>query len=784
MSTIAAATEGPQPVTPVTKWIFGVAIFLSAFLLFQVQLILGKFLLPWFGGTTAVWTTCMLFYQVVLLAGYAYAHGLARLAPKIQGSVHLLLLLAGASLLAWHASRWGTPLLPNEAWEPAPDAAPVAGILTLLVVSIGLPLFALSATAPLLQHWVAILEQRKDAPLYLYALSNAGSLLGLATYPSVFEPLLRLRAQSALWGAAFFLFLVCCGLSAILSRRARTTPHEIDGSKDKVGAARAALWFMLSACGSLLLLSTTNHLTQDVAPVPLLWTLPLCIYLLSFIVVFHKESWYPRGFYHPLFLLSSMAGLFALLRGGEMPVLSQILTLSILLFAGCMVCHGELVRLKPSSAHLTAFYLTISAGGAAGGLFVSLIAPLVFPDYWEYPLGLFLAATLLLVILYQDRESWMWQGKAWMAPAVFAGVLVMPAWEVLQGRIQSGGAGEALLFVGLAGSLLSAFLWATAPAPAWLRQRDWTAPAVALALTTFGLGLILQVSLNLTNVVAQWRNFYGTLAVREQLASDRSYKYLELLHGNTVHGVQARSGPLVQAPTTYYTVNGGAGLAIMGHPQATLRGLKVGTIGLGIGTLAAYARPQDDYRFYEINPKVIALAAGENGYFTYMSSSRAHMAVVPGDARLSLEAEARRSELQQFDVLLVDAFNSDSVPVHLLTEEAMRLYLRHLRGPDSVIGVHISNRSVDLEPVVAGLARRLDLRSRLVLVGTNPYLSDGSRWVLLSPGRGLETPAILAAGRPTSAADPSAPLPLWTDDHNNILSLMLSAAAKGEASHP
>src|SRR5438067_1743576 len=419
----------------VARLAFGLAIFTISFLLFQVQLLLGKFLLPWFGGTSAVWATCLLFFQLLLLAGYLYAHQISTSCRvRGQGKIHLAFLALGALwiLSAWHF--WGSPLLPGPSWKPAPGAAPIAGILKLLAVSVGVPFLLLSSTGPLLQNWYANLElsDQKKAPYFLYALSNARSLLGLLSYPLFLEPVFRLSIQCWFWGAGFGFFGLCCAACAWQAHRWQARKHGSHALEENLApldekptsTPRRWLWFTLPMLGSVMLLATTNFLTQDVAPIPLLWVLPLCVYLLSFVFTFHG-TWYRRAVFHPLFAIMALLAVLALFRGSDMRIISQIGIFLVFLFAACMVCHGELARTKPSARYLTSFYLLLSAGGAAGGIFVAIIAPSIFPTFCEYQLGLWAIAALLLVILFLDQDSWLHNPKLdLLVPVAFLTILL------------------------------------------------------------------------------------------------------------------------------------------------------------------------------------------------------------------------------------------------------------------------------------------------------------------------------------------------------------------------
>ena len=766
------------------RLVFGLAIFASAFLLFQVQLLLGKFLLPWFGGTSAIWATCLLFFQVLLLGGYFYAHKISvscRLSG--QGKIHLLFLALSTLwiLLAWYF--WGSPLLPGPSWKPSPDAAPIAGILKLLLISVGMPFLLLSSTGPLLQNWYAHLElgAQKKAPYFLYALSNAGSLLGLLSYPLFLEPVFRLSAQSWFWGAGFGLFALCCAACAWQAHGSRLRPGEgqpmeesfAPGDKEATARPRRWLWFTLPMLGSVMLLATTNFLTQDVAPIPLLWVLPLCLYLLSFVFTFHG-TWYRRGLFHPLFGITALLVILALFRGTNMRIISQVGISLAFLFAACMVCHGELARTKPGARHLTSFYLLLSAGGAAGGIFVAIIAPSIFPAFWEYQLGLWAITALLLVILFLDRGSWLHDPKPdLLVPVAFLTVVFAVPKYLAHARIIRIPAQIASAYnIGL-GLLIVVCVWlAFTGGPNWARRRKFrwyeiTSIAIFLFLSTASC-----LQLNKDNHAYRERNFYGAVAVHENWDRDMLHLAYELMHGRTTHGIQLTEKR--KLPASYYGESSGAGLALMTNPQRAVGSMRVGAIGLGIGTIASYARPGDVYRFYEINPAIIRLAQGKGGYFSYLRDAPAAIEIAAGDARLSLEAEAARGDFQKFDVLLVDAFNGDSIPVHLLTKEAMALYLSHLRGPESVIAVHVTNRAIDLGPVVAGLAQTYGLKATLVRAPDRGGIFLQSDFILLTRGKALDTPEIKQAGHPM-LQDPAHRVPenrIWTDDYSNVVRLL------------
>jgi SAM-dependent methyltransferase len=599
---------------------FGITIFASACLLFLVQPLASKLILPWFGGSSAVWITCMLFFQAGLLLGYLYAHGVTRkLGAKRQAVVHAALLLLGLFTL---------PILPNPVWQPKPLDDPIWRLLGALATSVGLPYALLSSTSPLLQNWYT--RTRKGAIPYRYfALSNAGSLIALLSYPILIEPYLSGRQQAILWSGGFVSFAACCIVTAVYTAKNNTAEYDTDESKASVNIAKPPLftWLSLAACASALLLAVTDLLTKNVAPMPLFWVLPLSLYLLTFILCFESERWYHRaGFL--LLVLPAIGCLVATtgpLMNRGMVLMAPLLLVS--LFVCCMVCHGELSRLKPPSVQLTTFYLCISAGGVFGGLFMALAAPRLFQANYENQIA-FLGCLLLLFVLFRD----VWRGRERFARFVWLGALVTE-----------------FLFGG------------------YVMRQAWRSQESAVLLT---------------------RNFYGALRVEDK--TDHGRKVRELSHGTITHGAQFLDAGLRHQATTYYGRNSGIGLTWRVLERSGP--LRMGIIGLGAGTLAVYGRGGDTLRFYELNPLMASIARRQ---FTYLSDCPAHTDVVLGDARRTMSQESP----QRFDVLVVDAFSGDAIPVHLLTREAFSLYWRHLK-PNGVLAVHVSNRYLNLAPVV------------------------------------------------------------------------------------
>jgi hypothetical protein len=689
---------------------FAISIFLSAFLLFQIQPMIGKFILPWFGGTPAVWSTVMLFFQVLLTGGYAYAYWLmSRVRSQRQQLVHITLLISAIALLIFLSFIWTSPITADSSWKPDTVSSPILDIFKLLIVSVGLPYFILASNGPLMQAWFSrSFPERSYARLY--ALSNIGSLLGLLVYPILIEPNLSLRWQGWIWAIGFMLFGLLAGWVATQSGRITRVAQLVTASTkstDRPSFALMSLWIALSATASLFLLSVTNQISQEVAVIPFLWILPLTLYLLSFILTFSGERGYNRKFYAGLFIISAVLTLFVMLNATYLHVYWQILAYCLLLFSVCMLCHGELYLLRPSAEHLTTFYLMVSIGGALGGIFVSLIAPIIFNGYWEFFVGLAMTIAILLTVLRSNQT------------------------------------------------------------------KDITARA-RFVFIVFGLVTVMLAILStyFSGTLYSKRNFYGVIRVR-QIVPDGSTEIANVMsHGITVHGLQFIINPgLRNMPTTYYVPEAGAGLAILHHPKyGHDQHMRVGLLGLGVGTLAAYAQPGDVYRLYEINPVVVDLAAGHGDYFSFLSDSKADISIVLGDARISLERELAEGQPQNFDVLVLDTFSSDSIPVHLVTKEAFALYLEHL-ALDGIIAAHITNLHLDLQPVFWQLAQYYGLN----IVRINyPGDSNGgyaSHWILLARDPALlDIPAIQE--RAVNLDEYSTNIKLWTDDYSNLFQIL------------
>lgn len=684
--------------------IFALTIFTSAFLLFQVQPLIGRFILPRFGGTPAVWTTCMLFFQILLLFGYTYAHLLSvRLSPRRQAWVHGAVVLTAFVFI---------PILPGgDLGSLSMLESPILAIFFLLAASVGLPYFVLSSTGPLIQQWFARACPGRS-PYRLYALSNTGSLLALLSYPVVFEPLLRLQAQARLWSGLFLLFalgsLACAWLQ---SRRfvclADSVPIAEPEDERKPGWGRIFIWLALSASGSAMLLATTNQLCQDVASVPFLWVLPLAIYLLSFILCFDNPKGYERRCWITLLaVLVPVGWLLFFLENFWLGVSfeAQMVLYSGVLLVCCMACHGEMVRSRPAAAHLTLFYMVMSIGGALGGVLVGLLAPLFFSGYWEY--GIALGACSLFPLLAQIEQASFSSGGARCRYSL-VGLIVL----------------QAVIFAGVSA-------WATGG------------------------------SIQRADKVSQFRNFYGVLRVQDELKDEGPVRLL--VHGKITHGLQFLAPGNRSRPTAYYGLRSGAGqsLRLLAeiHPSGDLG---VGVVGLGAGTLAVYGRSGDRFEFYEINPEVIASAGRD---FTFLSDSRAGIEVHEGDGRIVLEKQLVESGPREFDVLVIDAFSGDAIPVHLLTKECVAMYLKHLR-PGGLLLFHITNRYLDLSPVLRGLAESFGLDAVHLRSEADPEAgTNGASWALLTRNRAfLDQPEIRQAISPWPGPEPLRSL-VWTDD--------------------
>ncbi|HTM61322.1 MAG TPA: fused MFS/spermidine synthase [Burkholderiales bacterium] len=660
---------------------YAATIFLSSFLLFLVQPIIAKQILPWFGGSAGVWTTCLVFFQSVLLAGYAYADWTTRLGPRRQAYLHVAILAVSLACL---------PIIASTSWKPQGNEEPILRILLLLCVTIGLPYFLLSTTTPLLQAWYWRRFQ-SAVPYRLFALSNFASLLALLGFPLLFEPAFDLKQLGWSWSFVYGGFAVLCGAVGLMSANGAPQRTELANRSTPVPLSDQLLWLGLAAMGSVMLLAVTNHITQNISSVPFLWVLPLALYLITFILAFDHPRWYVR----PLFVVALLILVPAMayyVPSLDLRVAAPLYLVG--LFVTCMFCHGELARTKPDPAHLTRFYLMISLGGALGAVLVAIVAPLVLPGYFE------LGITLLVL-----------------------GVVVAM-------RLQ--------------------------------RTALWVGVAVALATSV----LVVQGMYGYTRGMrVMERDFYGVVRTADH---PEPVPYRTMYHGGIMHGGQLLGDSFRNTPADYFSPNSGYGRVFTSMREMDKRKkLSVGVIGLGAGVLAAWMKPGDQLVFYEISPRVVDIARRE---FTYLADTAAHTEVVLGDGRLSLEREPPRG----YDVLGIDAFSGDSIPMHLITREAMALYVKHLK-PDGVIVFQATNRYVDLLPVVKRLAAEFGMEA--VNISDSPDAMDGPEYwysatdqvIVTRNKKLLDWPRIDDVSQ---EIDDRPELPTFTDAHHNLLRIL------------
>lgn len=710
-------------------YFYAVSVFLSAFLLFQIQPMFGKILLPWYGGTPTVWSTILLFSQVVLTVGYAYAYWLlGRSRKRLQGTVHLLILAISLILLLATSLMWPSPLTPDTSWRTPGSEQPLPEILRILVVAIGIPFLVLAANSTLMQAWFHR-DYPTPTPYRLYALSNTGSLLALISYPFLIEPNLTLRTQATLWTAAYFAFAL---IAAYLALRTYRWMQSDEGQQQESAASSLKnrptvelylLWIALAACASLLLVAMTNQLTQEIAVIPFLWVLPLAIYLLTFILAFAGGYLYSRPAYLVAFFIITI-GSRMLLQVPSSNLALQIFVYSLLLFVSCMILHNELYRLRPDANYLSSFYLMVAVGGALGGIFVTLIAPFIFSSgYWELQWGLIASAILMVIVVIRERK-----------PDSRKRPRKEDRQDTLWQRLRSP------LMIGL-GILI-------------------------LLQVVFVINYMRSVS---SESLLSRRNFYGVLRVWELNEEQPALLAYQLAHGQTAHGFQFDAAQIRGVPTTYYSEHSGVGLAFLNHKKRP-EPLRVGGLGLGIGVIGAYGQENDDFRFYEINPDVIKIAEGEAGYFSFLADSLATVEVIPGDARVSLEEELLSEGSQNLDLLVLDTFSGGSIPLHLLTREAFEIYLQHLNH-GGIMAINVSNNYFDLPQAVFRLADEFNLSAVLIEDRGDGLQSYDSIWVLLArEHEALELP-VIAVRRSQPPAVPEN-FRLWTDDFSNLFQIV------------
>ncbi len=673
--------------------LYACTIFLSAFLLFVIQPMAGKHVLPYFGGSSSVWATSLLFFTSMLFAGYVYVYLLTTFAPSKQVIVHGAIVACGVCVGL--AAVFGQALFPSLAWTIGSANAPALDLIRALTLSIGIPYFLLSTTGPLLQYWWGLSSAKE--PYRLYALSNAGSFLALISYPFFIEPALHLHSQEVLWSVLFVGYALILGV--ICAALFRTHSFEIPAKEamPAVSIHSRLFWVSYATLPSLLLVATTTVITQTIAPVPLLWIVPLCLYLLSFILAFRGSG---QSIYVPVFVLLAAYAVNWYWDAGSHYVFQALLSDLALLFFAALYCHGQLYRLRPPTSRLPLFYVFLSLGGMLGAFAGALLAPMVFNEFLEFPLGVAVAASLAV---------------AGLAEPLFPRVLDL--------------------------------------------RKIFITKLICIAFITNMFFQIVVKPGDHTFIAS--RNFYGSVKV--EFAGAGVY----LLHGTTFHGMQPIAKELQYQPNSYYAEGSGIGRAIRFEEALRKKeGTRVGIVGLGTASIAAYCRPQDAFVFYEIDPRIEGIA---KNYFSYLSHC-AGSSVRLGDGRLVLARELQRGEQGNYDVVAIDAFADDTVPVHLLTLQAISLYEAHLRSPQSIIAVHTSNRYLDLPPVILKIAAQEHLTAKVVNDNETAVLGGLSQWVLLA-----KDPKVFDApnfANSTFMIPNMRVVPLWTDDYTSLFTVV------------
>jgi hypothetical protein len=715
--------------------LFAATLFLSALLLFWMQPLFAKMLLPLLGGSPGVWNTAMVCFQAMLLAGYLYAHLSTRwLAPRQQVLLHLGLLAFAALAL---------PIAIRGGWPPPTESSPIPWLIAVLGISIGMPFFTISATAPLLQRWFSATGHPASAdPYFLYGASNFGSILALLAYPTLLEPLFPLAGQSWLWTAGYLLLallIVACGVAFLSTQSASRPLHAtcpLDDPQSAIGWRERARWIVLAAVPSSLLLGVTAEITSDVAAVPLLWVLPLTLYLLTFVIVFARRPVLPHRRLMPVFP-------YALAFVAICPVLGTPTAIKLpahllLLFTAAMICHGELARHRPNPQRLTDFYFCMSLGGVAGGIFSAILAPIIFNGVYEYPIALVL--TCLLLPRPQGQRSFAWRDlflPTALALPIFAVLLFQ---DVIGQRFGQIAISLPFLLVAIA--------------TCGFRRRP-----IQLALGMALLLISVQCVNSIGRIVDQERGFFGVV----KLQLWREGRLLLMVHGVTTHGAEYVDAARWREPLLYYHPAAPVGQLLTALPEQPERIKRVAVVGLGTGALDCFAKPGQSWTFFEIDPLVVRLARDTN-YFHFLEQCGGDTRVVPGDGRLSLRAEPDHS----FDVIVLDAFSSDSIPTHLLTREALVLYFGKLRE-HGIIVYHISNNFLALAPVLSALAADADA----VAWRQFYHAPDGdpdqtsSDWVALA--RNADDLAFLATDPRWQQLKSDSTTRPWTDDYSNLL---------------
>lgn len=691
--------------TPAIKLLFAATMGLAGFLLFQVQPMLAKYILPWFGGAATTWIVCMLFFQMALLAGYAYAYALTRPMTVARQALAQIALLVLVLLLL--------PITPADSWKPADASDPTWRIVALLAVTVGGPYLVLATTSPLITRWFASLDPKAN-PSQLFAVSNFGSFLGLLSYPFAFEGMMSTTMQTKVWSIAFVLYAALFAACARITWRARKSVIDESASmngNEPLASTRIMRWVGLSALASILLLATTNQITQWSAVIPFLWIAPLALYLLSFVLAFGRQQGGDVRWYAFAFLILAAIVLAAGRPDTPTRFAFDFLLHIAALFAGCMVCHVAVVRLQPQPSQLPAFYLALSVGGAIGGLLVALAAPLVFSDYREFPLALAATALLSAAILWRERFA---SSRHWLAPA---GVLAAIAFVV-------GGGAMLRREIGAAG-----------------------------------------------DIVDRARNFYGVVTVLRDQMDEPDEASLVMRQAGVDQGSQYFKPERRMEPACAFNEDSGLGKALRDNARRRAdpnTPLKIGVVGLGAGMVAGLGKAGDVMRYYELNPAVLDLV---NRHFTFVRDGKAKTDIVLGDGRLSLERELKANGPQKFDVLVINAFRGASPPMHLMTTEAFDAYLAHL-APDGILAVNFELDTFEIAPLHRGLAQHFNIGVRwLETSDSEESCDDGVSWALYTRDNAFwNVPEIRASISPWR--DKSDSTLLWTDASSNLMSIV------------
>lgn len=686
---------------------FAITIFLGAFLLFQVQPIIGKYFLPWFGGVSSVWTIALVFFQIFLLLGYLYAFLITRLNLKIQAFIHILLLIFSSIILFSLFSKWSSPIMPGLDWKLKTATVPNIQVFLLLAVSIGFPFFVLSTTSTLLQKWFHNIWP-SQSPYFLYSLSNTGSLLGLIVYPFLVEPLFNLKLQGNLWSILFLIYAILFIICSLFASNGKTIISEKQNFLDQKSSLPILL---LSLVSSLMLVATSSQFTQSLSAVPFIWLIPLIIYLLTFILCFSGKKLFNKILYSYIFLLFSVLIMSSQLPPILLPFLVGIFFYSGFLFFGFMLIHTELYQLVPHPSKLNYYYLLIAIGSAIGGILAGIIAPIFISVYWEFFFCIIFTCLLAAKNLLEAENTRFYH---YFIPKYFKS--------------------KNQVYFFFTATLLSLFIFMP----------------------------IYYAKISGTTVLYTARNFYGALTVVSK--KTKNGNLLELLNGKIVHGRQFENRKLRIQPVSYYSKSSGVGLTILNFPKKNIR---LGAVGLGAGILASYGKDGDFFRFYEINPLVISVA---KNYFTYTKDSKANIDIVLDDARLALEKEVLKATEEKYDIIAIDAFSDEAIPIHLLTKEAVDTYLKRLNNPDGVLAIHISNAYIDLVPVIIEFARHYKLEY-IFINSKSDTLSDESQWMLLSYNKQFLEMDFFNKGK-KKINSLGKKVNLWTDDYSNLFQIL------------